>query len=212
MASVAENLTSIANSIRTKTGTTNKMKVEEMSALIDGIETNGSGINPEWTNWAYFSNNNNRNDLVAKLKYDDTANGKTFTSMIEGCSELTELPAINTIKGTNFGGMCKDCTELVTIGGINVSGVKIAALLTNIFFNCPSLKYVTFEGEFPIKSDIDVFSTCPNLDEATLTHFLSVLANKTTSTRTVSIGSANLAKLTDDQINKLLEEKNIALA
>ena len=75
----------------------------ELINKVNDIESGGTSvINPEWTDWQYFSYNNNRNDLVAKLKYSDTANGTNFSYMLNGCGKLTSIPQLNTSNGTNF--------------------------------------------------------------------------------------------------------------
>ena len=64
----------------------------ELINKVNDIETGGTSvINPEWTDWRYFSYDNNRNDLVAKLKYSDTANGTNFSYMFYSCSKLTTI-------------------------------------------------------------------------------------------------------------------------
>lgn len=178
------------------------------------VEETG-GINPEWTNWTYLSNGNNRNDLISKLKYDDTRNGTTFNNMCNGCTTLEEVPAINTEKGKSFLSMFTGCTGLKRVLEINVSNAANNNMMQKIFENCSSLEEVYFKGTFPVKNNLDVFSWCPKLDEENkqvLTRFLTALSDNTGgTTKTITIGSTNLAKLTADQI-KIATDKNITLA
>ncbi len=116
------NIQAIADAIREKNGTTDTYKVSEMASAIEEIEAGGgSGINPEWTNWKYFSCNNNRNDLVEKLKFSDTSNGTDFTSMFSSCSKLTTIPLIDISKGKTFDSMFYNCTGLTTIPQLDYS-------------------------------------------------------------------------------------------
>lgn len=193
----------------------NKKFVAADGTLVTGTMSNdgGSGINPEWTNWGYLSWNNNRNELVAKLKYTDTSNGTTFNYMVGGCSTLTEVPAIDTSKGKVFQSMFTGCSALKTINKINVTGATSVTMLKDMFNNCTALENITFEGTFPVKYTLSVFSTSPNLTVDSLMSFINALSDNTglSSTYTVTIGSTNLAKLTPEQI-KIATDKNIALA
>ena len=99
--SVSESLTAVADGIRAKTNTTAKIKLEEMPALIESIAT----IDPSWTDWRYFSDGNNRNSLVPKLKYADTSNGTDFSNMFMRSDKLEYVPDIDTSKGETFENM-----------------------------------------------------------------------------------------------------------
>ena len=84
--------------------------------LVDG------GIDwSQLTDWRYFSYQDNRNYLVPKLKYSDTANGTIFNSMFYGCKALTSIPPIDTSKGTSFGQMFYDCYSLKEIPPLDTS-------------------------------------------------------------------------------------------
>ena len=83
----------------------------ELINKVNDIESGGtSAINPEWTDWRYFSYYDNRNDLVAKLKYSDTANGTNFSSMFNYCTKLPTIPQLDTSNGTNFSNMFYYCS------------------------------------------------------------------------------------------------------
>ena len=86
----------------------------ELINKVNDIESGGtSAINPEWTDWRYFSYYDNRNDLVAKLKYSDTANGTNFSSMFNYCNALTSIPQLDTSNGTSFTSMFQNCSTLI---------------------------------------------------------------------------------------------------
>ena len=95
--SVAEKMTAINDAIRGKTGKTEKLSLDEMATEINEISTGERDINPEWTDWRYFSYYDNRNDLVAKLKYNDTSKGTDFTRTFYYCSALVDLNIVGTI-------------------------------------------------------------------------------------------------------------------
>ena len=207
----------------------------ELINKVNDIESGGtSAINPEWTDWRYFSYYDNRNDLVAKLKYSDTANGKDFSNMFYACSSLTTIPQLDTSNGTNFGamfngcsaltsilqlstsngtnfnGMFSVCTALTTISLLNMSSMSGTSCI-NMFYNCTALENVTFEGTIPVRGNITVFSTCPNLTVESLMSFINALTNmNSNATYTITIGSTNLAKLTEEQI-QIATDKRITL-
>ena len=101
----------------------------ELINKVNYIESGGTSvINPEWTDWRYFSYYDNRNDLVATLKYSDTANGTNFGYMFNSCSKLTNIPQLDTSNGINFSSMfynCTDLTNLTMTGTIKANGMEL---------------------------------------------------------------------------------------
>jgi len=255
----------------------------ELINKVNDIESGGTSvINPEWTDWRYFSYYDNRNDLVAKLKYSDTANGTNFNYIFYYCTNLTSIPQLDTSKGTDFGYMFNYCGALTTIPQLDTSnGTKFNSMFTgckkltsipqldtskgtafgymfnycgalttipqldtsngtsfygmfffcisltsipllnmssmsstdwnNMFYNCTALENVTFEGTIPVRGNMSVFSSCPNLTVDSLMSFINALTNMNSSaTYTITIGSTNLAKLTEEQI-QIATDKRITL-
>ena len=183
----------------------------ELINKVNDIESGGTSvINPEWTDWRYFSYYDNRNDLVAKLKYSDTANGKNFSNMFYNCTALTSIPQLDTSNGTDFSGMFNSCTALTTIPLLNISNVS-GTSWSNMFYNCTALENVTFEGTIPVRGNMSVFSYSNKLTVKSLMSFINALTNMSdTATYTITIGSTNLAKLTEEQI-QIATDKRITL-
>ena len=231
----------------------------ELINKVNDIESGGTSvINPEWTDWRYFSYYDNRNDLVAKLKYSDTANGTDFGSMFSSCNKLTSIPPFDTSKGTSFLGMFSYCALLTSIPQLDTSkgtnfgnmfyGCKALTSIPqldtskgtnfiNMFYNCSALtsvpllnmssmssaswgsmfngctalENVTFEGTIPVRGNMSVFSSCSKLTVDSLMSFINALTNMSSSaTYTITIGSTNLAKLTEEQI-QIATDKRITL-
>lgn len=112
-------------------------------------------------------------------------------SMFYG-SKFTEVPHI---EGLNSLGYCFcSCSNLETIESLGVD--KLAAsssVFSEAFSGCKALKNLTIIGT--IKFGINV-SVCP-LTHDSLMSIINALEQKTSGTFTVTLGSSNLAKLTD---------------
>ena len=132
--SFAEKMAAIADAIRGKTGKTEKLSLDEMATEINEISTGERDINPEWTDWRYFSHYDNRNDLVAKLKYNDTSKGTNFSHMFYCCGSLTSIPQLDTSKGTNFNAMFYGCSALTTVPALDISkGTNFGSMFSQCF-------------------------------------------------------------------------------
>ena len=208
--SFAEKMTAIADAIRGKTGKTDKLSLDEMATEINEISTGERDINPEWTNWSYFSRNNNRNDLAAKLKYSDTSNGTDFSDMFINCSDLMSIPAFDTSNGTNFNCMFVFCDSLVTISQLNFTKATTSYALSDIFYACGSLINLNIAGT--------INATGLNVQYSPLSHdslmsIINALADKigVSGTWKVTLGATNLAKLTAEEI-AIAEGKGWTLA
>ena len=107
---------------------------------IDNLPTGQSDINfSGLTDWRYFSYYNNRNTLVAKLKYSDTSKGEVFGDMFFSCSKLTTIPQIDTSNGTNFGSMFYGCSGLTMIPQIDTSN---GTNFSDMFSGCSGLTMI----------------------------------------------------------------------
>ena len=122
-------------------------ETETMTSLInkiDNLPTGQSDIDfSSLTEWQYFSYYNNRNTLVAKLKYSDTSNGTNFSNMFYSCSGLTTIPQLDTSKGTGFGSMFNGCSKLTTIPQLDTSN---GTNFSNMFYSCSALTNLTIAG------------------------------------------------------------------
>lgn len=142
----------------------------------------------------------NTNDVL------DTSNGENFSDMFNNCIAMVQYPEMDTSKGTNFVSMFGlygsgyEITELATIPKINISN---ATSVTNMFYaqDGGKFKSITFEGSINING-LNV-SQHPDLNHESLMSIINALADKTSDTSgtvwKVTLGSANLSKLTDDE-------------
>ena len=162
--SLAELFTAIANSIRGKTGGTEKIVANDFPAAIDGISSGGGD---EWyiTDARYLFSGGARwdvkDELFAKLKditrtdnmfvsctaltsLDlsklDTSKVTRMTKMFYQCSSLTSLDLSNfdTSNTTNMEEMFYQCSSLTSLDLSNWDTSKVTAMM-NMFVNCDKL-------------------------------------------------------------------------
>ena len=123
-------------------------------------------------NWDAYSANSSFRDMKA-------------TDMIKNC-DFTRMTAVG-LTYTFY-----QCTNLVNARTIKVaSGVKYNAT----FGHCPNLEEIRFEGVIG-QNGLD-FSSSTKLSHDSLMSIINALENKTSGTWTLTIGTDNLAKLTD---------------
>ena len=145
----------------------------------------------------------------------DTSKVTNMISMFDGCSKLTTVPRFDTSNVTIMDSMFYDCSKLTTVPLFDTSNV---ADMTSMFSNCSS---ITTVPQFDIAKVMyigNIFSNCYRLEEI---HMININANlnissstkftrealleiignlkaQTSGTKTLTMGSTNLAKLTDE--------------
>ena len=126
----------------------------------------------------------------------DTSSGTAFNSMFSSCAKLTTIPQLDTSSGTAFSSMFRLCKALITIGGIDLSN---ATLISTMFDSCSKLENITINGVIKITGLS--FSPCTKLTHTSLMSIINALYDHasagSTGTYTLTLGSTNLAKLTD---------------
>ena len=141
--------------------------------------------------------------------------GVNFNNAWWGCSSLTEFPMVDLSNGTNFSYAWRDCNSLATFPQLDLSNgtnftnawFQCSALTTipqldlskgtdfeQTWYNCPAL--TTLGGFGAISADIDLSSST----KLTVESIMNVINQAATVTgKTMTLGSTNLAKLTDEQ-------------
>ena len=128
----------------------------------------------------------------------DTSKGNNFYQSWFNCSSLTEFPALDLHNGTNFYNAWNRCSALTTIGQLDLSSG------TNFSFawrDCPNL--TNLGGFGAIKESIDL-SSSSNLTVDSIMNVINQSADLNelgTPGKFISIGAANLVKLTNEQIS-----------
>ena len=143
----------------------------------------------------------------------DTSNATSMTYMFQNCTSLTTVPLFDTSNVTNMSSMFSGCTSLTTVPLFDTSNVKY---MNSIFQNCTSLTTVPSFDTSKATGMSSMFQNCTNLTECwirniktnlflsgstlltqeSLIHLIKELRN-VGSSRTLTIGSVNLAKIAD---------------
>ena len=152
---------------------------------------------------------------LSMLQYSDTENVTDFIEMFSGCPNLTTGTLIDTSKVTTMYRMFRNCPNLTTISAFDTSKVT---QMGEMFFGCTNLKVIPAFDTSKVKWMGDMFSGCTNLtaihmtgmaadlDISASTQFtrealveiLNNLATLTNTRHTLTMGSTNLAKLTEE--------------
>ena len=122
-------LTDVANSIRTKTGTTDPINAQDFSDKILSIQTGGGEdrlkklLDTTKSCYSLFFayQGTSVDDLI---QYSDTENVTTTASMFSGCGVLSTSPLLNTSKVTNMSSMFQNWSKLTTIPLLDTSNNK----------------------------------------------------------------------------------------
>ena len=189
-------LTDVANAIRTKTQTTEPINAQNFSTEILNIQT-GGGENTlknllDATKSCYYLFNNYKGKSVDNLiQPNDTENVMDMSYMFYKCSGLTTIPQLNTSNVSDMSAMFVSNYALTTIPALDMNNVNYAS---NMFNYCGNLKSILMTG---MKVNFDI-SASTKFEESDLVTILNNLATVTT-TKTLTMGATNLAKLTDEE-------------
>ena len=130
---------------------------------------------------------------LATIPLMDTSSVINMAYMFDNCSNLTTIPSLDTSKVTNMYGMFNNCSGLTTIPLLDTS--KVTGM-GSMFRGCSNL--TTLEGFKGLKTDLDLsFST--KLTHESLMNVINYAANVTSSRKTLTLKSTNLAKLSDEE-------------
>ena len=120
----------------------------------------------------------------------NTSKVTNMRNMFYSCSSLTSIPSFNTSSVTNMYAMFLSCRNLRSVPSLDASNVTN---MSSMFSGCSSLEEIHMTG---MKVSFDISASTKFTREA-LVEIIGNLA-EVTSTQTLTMGSTNLAKLTDD--------------
>ena len=121
----------------------------------------------------------------------DTSRGTNFEDAWNSCSSLTEFPMLDLSNGTKFGYAWKNCSSLTEFPQMDLSA---GTDFTQTWVGCSNL--TNLGGFGAIKESISL-SYSPKLTVDSLMNVINQAA--TVTGKTMTFGSENLNKLTDEQ-------------
>lgn len=164
-------------------------------------------------------------ELFNLLSNINTINVTDMYGMFFGCSQITTIPKLNTSKVTNMSGMFRECSKLTTIPQLDTSKVTN---MYSMFYSCSNLTTIPQLDISKINSTTFMFEYCSKLtylkllnvkvnlqigsgtswghliEKDCLIQIISELVD-TGSSKTLTMGTANKAKIADTYV-KLLED------
>ena len=189
----SEEIKAIANDsvVTSKTGCRRMWTEEEIKAIAGGGDTTTVKKLLDATKSCYYLFIAYEGTSIDGLiTYDDTSNVTDMSSMFTGCSNLTTVPQLNTSNVTNMSYMFNNCSNLTTVPQLNTSNVTS---MSSMFYGCSKLKSILMTG---MKTNFDI-SASTKFERTDLVTILNNLAT-VTSTKKLTMGATNLAKLTDE--------------
>ena len=113
--------------------------------------------------------------------------------MFNGCASLEVVPHIDTRRSTNFEGMFNGCIALKEIGGLDL---RNSTQLNAMFYGCVALEKLNVKNiNYSLTlGSVEAYSNL--LETESLINLVYELHNST-STKTVTMGAVNLAKLSN---------------
>ena len=136
----------------------------------------------------------------------NTSKVTNMSDAFSSCTSLTAIPQWNTSKVTNMNDTFRLCKNLISIPQLDTSNVTS---MGSTFYGCSSL--TDLGGFLNLSVNLNL-SSCPNLTVDSLMNVINNLKDLTGSTsRTLTLGKTNLAKLSDDQ-KVVATDKNWVLA
>lgn len=156
-------LTDVANSIRTKTGTTDQINAQDFSNQIlnipSGENTLKNLLDATQSTYCLFSGYKGTS-VDNLIQFDDTENVTNMSRIFGNCTNLTTIPLLNTSKVTDMSYMVYSCTNLTTIPSLDTSNVTD---MSNMFSGCNGLTSIPLLNTSNVINMYSTFSNCRNL-------------------------------------------------
>lgn len=120
----------------------------------------------------------------------DTSNVTNMNAAFSRCTSMMAVPLLNTSKVTDMNFMFSACINLTAIPQFDASKVT---RMDGMFGNCPKLKSILMTN-IGVNLDIHSSTKFERTDLVTILNNLKTV----TSSKTLTMGATNLAKLTDE--------------
>ena len=132
-------------------------------------------------------------DKLTSVPLFDTSKVTNMSNMFYKCGKLTSVPEFNTSNATTMSSLFYSCGQLKSVPKLDTSNVTNA---WNMFYHCAQL--TTLGGFIGLKASLDL-SGSPLLPHDSLLNVINEAADVTASPKNLTLGSTNLAKLTDEE-------------
>ena len=213
-------MTDIANAIREKSGTVEKMKPAEMPQAIDSISTDSSLIKlleetdtlenkfrntsieeiPKFRINPKCVSATNCFHICKKLKYFDnnfdTSQLKMINGMFGNCEKLISIKGLNTQSAIRADFLFNGCIILTDVNTLDLSNVTMLGYMFNVCYKLTNISFVESSIKISIK-----FSDSPLLSAESMQSIIDGLADLTGQTaQTITFHPTVKNKLTEEQI------------
>ena len=172
----------IADSIRSKKGTTGAIQPINMASEIDGIQTGGDekstiyrGLEAMGTNWsnAFSSSLFSKITEISEKDIPLSSSVTNMSYMFNACQSLEAIPDLDTSNVTDMSYMFQACGKLKAITKLNTSKVTN---MTHMFYNCYDLESIPQLDTSKVTNMSYLFAGCyklsaiPDLDTSNVTN------------------------------------------
>ena len=127
----------------------------------------------------------------------DTSKVTNMDSMFYYCTSLTIIPQLDTHSVTNMKEMFVSCKSLTTVPKLDATSLTNAGDMFGYSFSPLLNKFTTFGGLTNLKINLNL-SLCTALTKESLMNVINEAADVTSSPKTLTLGTTNLNKLTDE--------------
>lgn len=185
-------LKGIADAIKEKKGTTEPINAQNFASEIVDLNTLKKIIDMTGDASYFFHKKLNLYNLSGLIYFNDTSNAYNMDKMFYGCQSLYVIPALDTKNCSIFNRMCYNCTSLTTVEQLDL---RSATLVTAMFNQCSNLTTLNLKN-IPINLQVGSGSSWGHL--LTLESLIGLCQEcvQSTSSLTLTVGTANLEKLT----------------
>ena len=196
-------LTDVANSIRTKTGTTEQINAQDFSYKILSIQTDGGGttlknlLDAKKTCY-YLFNGYGGTSAGDFIQPNDTENVVNMMNMFYGCSYLISAPQLNTSNVVTMKEMFHYCTALTTIPLLDTSKVTD---MSEMFSDCKKLTTIPQFDTSNVTTMAGMFNGCtklttiPQLNTSKVTNMFCMFYNCTSLTTIPQLNTSNVTTM-----------------
>lgn len=166
-------------------------KVTDMNSMFSGCINLTSIPVFDTSKVTDMSNMFNSCKKLTTISQLDTSSVIFMTSAFAYCSQLTTIPQLDTSMVGDMSYMFRECSFLTSIPQLDTSNVTN---MSNMFRACSNLEEIHMTG---MRVNFSI-SSSTKFTESALVEILNNLAT-VTSTQKLTMGSTNLAKLTDEE-------------